>query len=189
VLVHHARDQFRVEAAPVDADAHRLAVAAGELDHGRELFVAFRAAPDVARVDAQLGQRLGTRRVLREQAVTVEMKIPHQRRIDAHGVEPLADRWHRGGGLGVVDSDAHDLGSGAREIRHLLYGGRDVRRIGIGHGLDHDGRIAADRDVPHAYLAARAARRRTVFWQALHSSTSRATSILVWRARSTGWSP
>jgi hypothetical protein len=59
VLVHHAREQFRVEATPVDADAHRLAVATGKFDHGRELIVALGATPDIARVDAELRQCLG----------------------------------------------------------------------------------------------------------------------------------
>ena len=58
VFVHDARQQILVEAAPVDADAHRLVVAAGHFDHLRELLVAFCALADIARIDAELGQRL-----------------------------------------------------------------------------------------------------------------------------------
>ena len=68
VLVHQADDQILVQAAPVDADAHRPVVAAGDLDHGGELAVALLAAPDVAGVDAVLGQGLGALRVVRRAA-------------------------------------------------------------------------------------------------------------------------
>ena len=68
VLVHQPREQLRVEAAPVHADAHRLAVAARELDHRRELLVALRAAADVAGIDAVLRERLGAVGKLRRAA-------------------------------------------------------------------------------------------------------------------------
>ena len=52
VLVHHPRQQVLIEAAPVDADAHRLLVPAGDFDHLGELRVALAAAADVAGIDA-----------------------------------------------------------------------------------------------------------------------------------------
>ena len=58
VLVHQLGEQLLVEAAPVDADAHRLVVARRRLDHLRELAVVLVALADVARVDAVLRQRL-----------------------------------------------------------------------------------------------------------------------------------
>src|SRR5690606_38470305 len=67
VLVHFARHEFVVEAAPVDADAHRLVVPAGDFDHLREVIVAPLAAAHVARIDAVLGKRLGAIGKLREQ--------------------------------------------------------------------------------------------------------------------------
>jgi hypothetical protein len=48
VVVHHLRQQLLVEAAPVDADAHRLGDARGDLDHLRELPVVLLALADVA---------------------------------------------------------------------------------------------------------------------------------------------
>ena len=62
--IHHARQQGGIKTAPVDADAHRFVVAAGELDQRRELLVAFAAVTDVARIDTQLRQRLGAGRML-----------------------------------------------------------------------------------------------------------------------------
>jgi len=47
IIVHHAAQQVRIEATPVHADAHRLAVSACAFDHGRELF-ARRERTDVA---------------------------------------------------------------------------------------------------------------------------------------------
>ena len=44
VGVHHLGEQVLVEAAPVDADAHRLAVVDGDLDDGAEVLVVVLAA-------------------------------------------------------------------------------------------------------------------------------------------------
>ena len=62
VLVHQAREQRLIERAPVDADAHRLAVAERQLDQRRELRVALLAEADVAGIDAVFVERLGARR-------------------------------------------------------------------------------------------------------------------------------
>ena len=82
VLVHHAREQVLIEAPPIHADAHRLRVPTGRLDHFRELWVALAAAADIARIDAQLRQRLRASRMRLEQFVAIEVKIAHQRRAD-----------------------------------------------------------------------------------------------------------
>ncbi len=75
VLVHHPREQLLVEAAPVDADAHRLAVLDRLLDQGRELVVALRAVADVARIDAVLVERDGALGNLGQQLVAVEVEV------------------------------------------------------------------------------------------------------------------
>ena len=56
VLVHHAREQGLIERAPVDADADRLLVLDGALDHGAEVVVVLAADGDVAGIDAVLGE-------------------------------------------------------------------------------------------------------------------------------------
>ena len=83
VLVHQACEQVLIEAPPVHADAYRLLVAAGGLDHFRELRIALRAAAHVAGIDAQLGERLGAGGVGLQELVAVEVKIADQRRRDA----------------------------------------------------------------------------------------------------------
>ena len=90
VLVHQPREQILVEAAPVDADAHRLAVAAGDLDHLGELRVALAAAADVAGVDAVLCQRFGAGRVRPQQLVAVEMEVADDRHGDARAARAVA---------------------------------------------------------------------------------------------------
>ena len=60
VPVHQTREQRRIEAAPVDPDANRLAVANRLLDHDRELRVAFAAFADIARIDPIFRERLRT---------------------------------------------------------------------------------------------------------------------------------
>ena len=144
VLVHQARQQVLIETAPVDADAHRLLVAACDLDHLGELRVALAAATDVAGIDPVLVQRLGARRMLLEQLVPVEVKVTDQRHAHAGPLQALADDRHLRRGLGRVDRDAHQLGAGARQRLHLFGGGLGVGGVGIGHRLHHDRCAAAD---------------------------------------------
>ena len=136
VLVHEPGQQVLVEAAPVDADAHRAVVFQRDLDHGLELPVALLAEADIARIDAVLGQRLGTGGMVGEQAVAVIVEVADQRHVAAGRIQPLADRRHRRGRGGRVDGDAHDLGAGVGQRPHLVRRGAGVRRIGIGHRLD-----------------------------------------------------
>ena len=74
------------------------------------------------------------------------MKIADDRHIDTHKLQSVADIGHGLGGFVAVDRDADDLGARGGKGRDLLDGGIDVRRIGIGHGLDNDGRAAAHGD-------------------------------------------
>ena len=43
-----------------------------------------------------------------------------------------------------VDGDAHQLGAGVGQRHHLIHRRRHVGGIGVGHGLDDDGVVAAD---------------------------------------------
>ena len=51
-----------------------------------------------------------------------------------------------GGGLGVVDGDAHQLGAGLGELLDLDGGADDVDRVGVGHRLHAHRRVATDGD-------------------------------------------
>ena len=82
-----------------------------------------------------------------QQRVTVVVEIADQRRVHAEDIEPLADVRHGGRGLGTIDGDAHQLGAGARERSDLSGRRLDIGRVGIGHRLDDDRGIAAQRDV------------------------------------------
>ena len=50
---------------------------------------------------------------------------------------------HRFGGGFVVHRHPHHLAAGAGQCRHLQYRRGDVRRVGVGHRLHHDRRVAA----------------------------------------------
>ena len=166
VLVHHAREQVLVEAAPVHADAHGLLVLAGELDHLGELRIALAAAADIAGVDAVLRQRLRASRMFAQQLVTVEVEVADDGHADAELREAVADRRDRGGRRGFVHGDAHQLGAGARQRLDLLRGAFDVGRVRVGHRLDDDGRGPTDghaTDVNGDGLAARMAHLSTHF--------------------------
>ena len=146
VLVHQAGQQLLVEAAPVDADAHGLAVLQRQLDDGGELAVALGLEADVAGIDAVLVERLGAGGILGEQRVAVVVEVADQRHGRAHLRQPVADVRHGLGGLVAVDRDAHDLGAGAGKLGRLARGRLDVGRVGVGHRLHDDRRIAADDD-------------------------------------------
>ena len=149
VLVHQPGQQLLVEAAPVDADAHRLGVAHGQLDDLGELPVALGLEADVARIDAILVERLGAGRVLAQQRVAVVVEVADQRHLHAHLQQPLADARHGLGRLVAVDGDAHDLGAGAGEVGGLPRGPFHVGRVGVGHRLHDDRRAAADDHAAH----------------------------------------
>ena len=81
VLIHHARQQVLIEAAPVDADAHRLcdtlqAVSIISANCGSRLL----PRPTLPGLILQLPQRLRTVRMRLQQLVAVEMEIADQRR-------------------------------------------------------------------------------------------------------------
>ena len=144
--IHHAREQRGIEAAPVDADPHRLVVANGVFDHHGELRIALAALADVAGIDPVFGECAGAFRKFGQQLVAVEMKIANQRNGASLLVERGADRRHGGGSLRRVDGDAHDLRARLGECAHLRHGGGNVYGIGVGHRLHDDRRTAADRD-------------------------------------------
>src|SRR5205085_12391447 len=104
-----ARDQLRVETSPVHADAYRFAKTAGELNHRCELLIALGAAADIARVDTQFRQRLGTRRMLGEQPMTVEMKITDNRNLNALCRQPVANVGHGSRCFGCIYRNAYQL--------------------------------------------------------------------------------
>jgi hypothetical protein len=184
VLVHHPREKLRVERAPVHADAHGLRVLDGLLDHRGELVVALRAVAHVARVDAVLVEDDGALGHLREELVAVEVEVAHERHLHAHVLQARADRGHLLRGFHRVDGDAHDLASGARERGDLVRGGARVLRVRVGHGLDEDGRVAADGLVGDPYRTRDAA--GSGHWN--YSTVKRATATLVCGSRSNSWS-
>ena len=145
VLVHHARHLLLVKTAPVDADPYRLAILDRGLDHGGELLVTPRPLADIARIDAVLGQCFGAFRVLCQQLVAVVVEITDQRHITAQSIESATNGRHLRGRLWRIDGDADDLRTSLPELIHLLYGGIDIGRVGIGHRLYDHGRPATDR--------------------------------------------
>ena len=111
VDVHQTGEQLLVQAAPVDANAHRFVPAHGRFNHLAELAVVFVALANIAGVDTVFGQRLRAARVVRQQAVTVVMKVTDQRYVDAHAIELVAHMRDSFGRLRRVDRDADHLGA------------------------------------------------------------------------------
>ena len=121
------------------------------LDDGAELPVLLLLEAHIAGIDAVLGQSLGAGRMIGEELVADIMEVADEGHVDAEPVEALADPRHGGRSLVAVDGDAHDLRAGPGERRHLGHGRVHVRRVRVGHRLDHDRRAAADHDGPDAH--------------------------------------
>ena len=112
----------------------------------RELRIALVLEADIAGIDAVFVERLGAGRVIGQQLVADVVEIADDRHVDAHLAEPVLDVRHGGRRLVAVDGDAHQLGAGARQRRHLAGGALHVGGVGIGHRLHDDRGAAADHD-------------------------------------------
>src|SRR5262249_3309998 len=152
-------EQLLVERAPVRADAHRLAVLDCGLDNGAELTVLLFLEADIAGIDTIFIERLGARRMLGQEFVTDVMKVTDDGHFHAALEQPPLDRRNRGRRLVAVTRDAHDFGARARKLLDLPRGCLHVRGVGIGYGLNDDGRPAAhphtadvDSDRPASFL-------------------------------------
>ena len=100
----------------------------------------------VIHAGAVLRERSRAFRKVGEQLVPVEMKIANQRHRAAEGVEPLADHRHRRCGLGRVDGNAHQLGTGIGQRLDLRHGSGNVCGVRVGHRLNDDRGTTANRD-------------------------------------------
>jgi hypothetical protein len=140
-------EQLLVERAPVDADAHRLAVLDRRFDDGRELAVLLVLEADIAGIDAVLVERLGAGGMIGQELVADIVEVAHQRHLAALLQQPLLDVRHGGGGLVAVDRDAYDLGAGARQRSDLPDRRVDIGSVGVSHRLHDDRRAAANRHI------------------------------------------
>ena len=145
VRIHQLGQQFLVETAPVDTNAHSLVPSHGRFDHLAKLLVALVPLAHIARVDPILGQGLGTVGKLGEQAVAVVVEITNQRNTFTHAVELFADVRHRRGRLGGIDRDADKLRTRLGEFLDLNRRSDGIDGIGVGHGLHAHGGVPAHR--------------------------------------------
>ena len=81
--------------------------------------------------------------------MAVVVEISHYGYVVPFVSQPAHDFADRPGRGIAVDGDPHQLGAGRCKLPDLTERGPHVDGIRIGHGLDHDGRIATDRDVSH----------------------------------------
>ena len=134
--------QFLLQRARVDADPHGAAVVAGGLDDVAHSV----GTADIAGIDPQAGGA-GLGRL--DAALVVEMDVGDQ------GDLGLARDGPEGlGGFHIGAGDAHDVGPGLFKLTDLIDRRAGVRGRRIGHGLDADGRVAADQHRADADLAA-----------------------------------
>ena len=87
ILVHQPGEQVLVEASPVHANPHRLAVLERDLDDLGELPVALVLEADIAGIDTVFGERLRASRMLFQQGVAVIVEFADQRRVQPKDIE------------------------------------------------------------------------------------------------------
>ena len=87
-----------------------------------------------------LASVLRGRGIFREQQVAVVVEVADDRNGDSHIGEPAGDLGNCCGSFVVVDRDADEPASGAREIRDLERGTGGIGRVGVRHRL-HDDRM------------------------------------------------
>ncbi len=102
------------------------------------------ALAHVTRIDTVFGQRLRAIRVIGQKPVAVVVEVTHQRHINAHAVQLLADIGNRLRRLRGVDGDAYHLRAGVGEFLDLDGRADRVHRVRIGHGLDAHRRTTPD---------------------------------------------
>ena len=102
---------------------------------------------DVAGVEPH-AVRAGVDRLERERVVEVDVGDDRDRRL-AH------DRLQRLDVLVARHGDAHEVGPGVGDAADLVHRGREVRRLGLRHRLDDDGRPAADLDAADLHVSLR----------------------------------
>ena len=148
VLVHQAREQLLVEAAPVDADAHRLAVARCAASimvaNCSSRFAPLPTLPGLMRYLASARAQSG---YCAEQLVAVEVEIADQRHAAAHRVEPRADARPPARPPPACSTVMRTSSEPARDSSNTWRAvAARVGGIGVGHRLHHDRRAAADGD-------------------------------------------
>ena len=134
-------DQFALQAAGVDADAHRHAALFRLADHLAEAVV----AADIAGIDANFVDRMIEGR---QRHLVIEMDVADERDADL-----LADLGQGGGVFRLGHGDADQFAAGLFEALDLCHGRRDVEGVGRRHRLDANRIVAADGQVADHDLA------------------------------------
>ena len=143
IFLHLAHDQLLIQRAAIHADAHRLVVIARHFADGCELLVAALAMAYVAGVDAVFVERGGAIGKFRQQHVAVVMEVADDGHVAARIEQALLDFRDSRCRFRNVHGDADKFRACLREFKALLRGRGDVGCVGVGHGLNDDGRASA----------------------------------------------
>ena len=136
VPVHELREEILVQRAPVHPDPDRLVVVHGDGDDLLEVLVPPLRA-HVAGIDPVLGQRPGALGVVPKEEMPVVVEVPDEGCGDPLVPEACHDLGNRLCRIVVVHRDPNHLAPGGGERPHLGHRPFHVRRVRVGHGLDH----------------------------------------------------
>jgi hypothetical protein len=143
VLSEHPFQQFGIKRTGIDPMRTALS-RSRQWRKSPRMCVPFRAFAHVSRIDPVLVQCLCALGVVPKQFVTVIMKVSDERGADSR--VPQAEFYFRHGDAarGVLTVTRHHFRTGFRKRDSLRRRCFNVRRVGIGHGLDHDRGVTAD---------------------------------------------
>jgi len=113
-----------------------------------QIRVAGAANAGVSGIDSVLGQIARALGILGEQHVPVVVEVADNGYAHALSVEFLDNAGNRSGGLIVINRDAHQFRSGARQGSALLHRRSNVGCVGIRHRLHHYRCIGPDAHTP-----------------------------------------
>src|SRR5690625_1306005 len=102
-------------------------------DHLSEIIFAMATTSECSGVNSVFRQRLGALGVLAQQAMSVEMKIAHQRRRKTHTIELFADSRNGFSSFWCINRYTYELGTRLRQLAHLDSCCNRIGRIGVSH--------------------------------------------------------
>ncbi len=151
VLVHELREQALVQRSPIHADANRFPVFHRHSYDGLEVVIPAGGA-HVPRIDPVFGQGRCAVRKSGQEDVAVVVEIPDDGRFHS-GIPQASNDLRYGPGRSlVVHRHPDDLTPGLGKGHHLGHGGIHIRRVGVGHGLDHHRILPPHRHPTHIHL-------------------------------------
>ena len=149
VAVHQTSQQFLIQRTPVHSNTNRLVILKGHLDHLFEILIVVLSHSDVSGINTVLAQLTSALRISCQKEMSVVVKVSDNgdlKPLALQAVDDLRDRLSR---RLRVHGDPNPFRPCLKKLAALLDGGLNICSVRVGHGLDHDGVVRTDRNLPY----------------------------------------